>query len=342
MVEEKPIVYILRGDDRESIESTLHTFYKNLGAPDMAEMNTTRLEGTSATLNDLKSAALSMPFLTERRMVILENALKLYDGKDREKERAEFLALLEALPPTTALILILPDSQKYTHGTYVWEKYPEKHWFMRWVKKAGNRTFVEDCALPTDREMMGWIQSKAQENGGSFTPLAAATLAEFVGNNTQRAAQEINKLLTYVNFTRPVDDDDVRRLTVQEKISDIFALVDAIGNRNGEKALDMLHLLLDEMSFSQVYGMIIRQFRLILQAQEIIDTGGDEGDVAKLLHQHPFVAKKISAQTRQFDLATLESIYHRLLRIDIDTKTGGMDGDIALDTLIAELAYQLT
>jgi DNA polymerase-3 subunit delta len=209
---------------------------------------------------------------------------------------------------------------------------------MRWVKKAGNRTFVEDCALPTDREMMGWIQSKAQENGGSFTPLGAATLAEFVGNNTQRAAQEINKLLTYVNFTRPVDDDDVRRLTVQEKISDIFELVDAIGNRNGEKALDMLHLLLEEISFSQVYGMIIRQFRLILQAREILDAGGDEGDVAKLLHQHPFVAKKISAQTRQFDLATLESIYHRLLRIDIDTKTGGMDAEIALDVLITELS----
>ncbi len=47
MPEEKPIVYLLRGDDREEIESKLRDFYQRLGTPDMAEMNTTRLEGKS-------------------------------------------------------------------------------------------------------------------------------------------------------------------------------------------------------------------------------------------------------------------------------------------------------
>lgn len=338
MAEEKPIVYILRGDDREAIEATIQTFYDSLGSPDMADMNTTRLEGQNTTVNDLKNAALTLPFLTERRMVIVEDALKLFGGQGKKKEQAEFLALLDALPQTTALILILPDSQKYSRGAYVWEKFHDKHWLIQWAGKAGKRVYVQDCALPTEHEMQEWIRRKALASGGSFTPMAAATLTEFVGNNTQRAVQEITKLLTYVNYARPVDDDDVRRLTVQDEASDIFELVDAIGNRDGEKALQMLHLLLEDMSFSQVYGMIIRQFRLILQAREILDTGGDAGEVAKLLHQHPFVARKITAQTSKFDLQTLESIYHQLLRIDIDSKTGGMDGDIAMDVLIARLA----
>ena len=338
MAEEKPIVYILRGDDREAIESHIQTFYDSLGSPDMADMNTMRLEGQNTTINDLKNAALSLPFLTERRMVIVEDALKPYGGQGKQKEQAEFLTLLDALPQTTALILILPDNQKYSRGATVWEKLHDKHWLIQWATKAGKRAYVQDCALPTEHEMREWIRRKALANGGSLTPQAAATLAEFVGNNTQRASQEINKLLTYVNYARPVDDDDVRRLTVQEEISDIFELVDAIGNRDGDKALNMLHLLLEDMAFSQVYGMIIRQFRLILQAREILDAGGDAGEVAKLLHQHPYVAKKITAQASQFDLQTLESIYHWLLRIDIDSKTGGMDGDIAMDVLIARLA----
>ena len=338
MAEEKPIVYILRGDDREAIESHIQTFTENLGSPDMAELNTTRLEGQNTTVNDLKNAALTLPFLTERRMVIVEDALKPYGGQGKHKERAEFLALLDTLPQTTALVLILPDSQKFKSGAYKWENYHDKHWFIQWAAKAGKRVYVEDCALPTAREMQTWILRKALANGGSLTPQAAATLVEFVGNNTQRAAQEINKLLTFVNFARPVEDDDVRYLTVQDKTSDIFELVDAIGNRDGKKALGMLHLLLADMSFSQVYGMIIRQFRLILQAREILDTGGDAGNVAKLLHQHPFVARKVTAQASQFDLQTLESIYHQLLRIDVDSKTGGMDGDIAMDVFIARLA----
>jgi len=115
-------------------------------------------------------------------------------------------------------------------------------------------------------------------------------------------------------------------------------MVDAIGTRNGKKALEMLHLLLEDNEVIQIFGMIIRQFRLILQSREIIDAGGNEQDVAKNLHQHSFVASKISAQARQFDLTTLESIYRQLLKIDVDMKTGEMPGDIALDLLIAQLA----
>ena len=153
MAEEKPIVYILRGDDREAIESTIQTFSENLGVPDMAEMNTTRLEGQNTAINDLKNAALSLPFLTERRMVIVEDASKRFEGKEREKERAEFLSLLDTLPQTTALILILPDNQKYSRGATLWEKFHEKHWLIQWATKVGKRAYVQDCALPTEHEM---------------------------------------------------------------------------------------------------------------------------------------------------------------------------------------------
>jgi len=336
MSEEKPVVYILRGDDREEIESQIRKFYQKLGTPEMAEMNTTRLEGKSADLNDLRAATLALPFLTERRLVVVEDALKPYSGRGKQQVRQQLIALMDSLPQSTALVLVAPDSQKYNGS---WENLHEGHWLIKWTKETGSRGIVVDCALPTDREMAGWVRNKVVDLGGAITPFAASTLAEYVGTNTQRAAQEIEKLLTYVDFARPIDDDDVRRLTVQDPQSDIFEMVDAIGTRDGKKALEMLHLLLEENEVIQLFGMIIRQFRLILQAKEIMDTGGNEQDVAKILHQHSFVARKISAQTRQFDLATLESIYHQLLKIDVDMKTGEMPGDIALDILIARLAH---
>ncbi|MDY6846546.1 MAG: hypothetical protein SVP52_05370 [Chloroflexota bacterium] len=52
----KPIVYILRGDDQEAIKSHVKSLYSKLGEPDMAEMNTTRLEGKSADLNESHSS----------------------------------------------------------------------------------------------------------------------------------------------------------------------------------------------------------------------------------------------------------------------------------------------
>ncbi len=82
---------------------------------------------------------------------------------------------------------------------------------------------------------MGTGQSR--RTGGSLTPAAVLRLVEYVGNNTQRAVQEITKLLTYVNYARPVDDDDVIRLTAQEQQASIFDMVDAIGDRDGQEAV---------------------------------------------------------------------------------------------------------
>lgn len=338
MATEKPTVYILRGDDREQIESRLHDFSARLGEPDMAEMNTSHLEGKSTSLNDLRSAALAIPFLTDRRLVIVEDALQPFAGRGKEKDRQAFLNLLDSLPQTTALVLVIPDSRKYRRGSFEWETLQEKNWLIAWTVKNPEKAVTLDCALPTDAEMSQWVQAKAAELGGSLSPAAVSTLVEYVGNNTQRAAQEITKLLTYVNFARPADDDDVRRLTAQDQQASIFDMVDAIGNRDSRTAVKTLHILLEDSDALPLFGMIVRQFRLMLQAREILDAGGSPTDVSKQLKQHSYVAQKISGQARQFSLSALEEIYHQLLQIDLEGKTGGMDVGLALDVLIAQLA----
>lgn len=345
MTEAKPIVYILRGDDREAIESHIHSFYVNLGTPDMAEMNTTRLEGKIADMNDLRSAALALPFLTERRLVVLEDPLRMVEGNEAKEIRSGFIELLNKLPQSTALVLVVEDFQKNrkVSGVWklVWSKLNENHWLTKWAEYAGSRALIVDCPLPTARHMANWIREKAADLGGALTSKAAVLLADYVGSNTQRAVQEIVKLLTYVNYDRPVDDDDVRRLTVQEHQSDIFELVDAIGARDGQTAIELLHRILEEDEIPPVFGMIVRQFRLLLQAREVMEMGGGEGDLVKTLGLHSFVARKISGQTGHFSLAELEAIYQLLHEMDLAMKTGGMDGETALDIFITRVSKRL-
>jgi DNA polymerase-3 subunit delta len=84
--------------------------------------------------------------------------------------------------------------------------------------------------------------------------------------------------------------------------------------------------------------MVIRQFRLLLQAKDIVDSGGDSGEIAKKLRLQPFVARKLVNQSRGFTLDALEDIYHKLVDIDDAIKTSRVDTRLALDTLIASLA----
>ena len=104
---------------------------------------------------------------------------------------------------------------------------------------------------------------------------------------------------------------------------------------NGKKAQKALHQLLEEEEAFSIFGMIVRQFRLLLLAREVIDSGGQ--NLAEALSVHPFVADKLSKQARGFTLEILEGVYRRLLRIDEDVKTGIMPIDTALEMFVADL-----
>ena len=68
-----------------------------------------------------------------------------------------------------------------------------------------------------------------------------------------------------------------------------------------------------------------------------MDHNGLEGDIARQLKLHPYVARKISAQARRFSQNQLDTIYRLLLEIDSEMKTGVMSVDINVDLLIAEI-----
>ncbi len=315
------ILYIY-GTDEFAIARRLQKLQQRV---DKDRMNTSRLEARSASRDELNMAVNAMPFLAERRLVILEKPSVRYT---KPKERKEFLSFLESVPPSTVLALY----------EEVDEKKATKHWLVKWAMSAKEIARAEAFMLPKAWQTGDWIariQKEAKSQGGEIESRAAARLAEMVGQNTRQGAQEITKLLTYVNFERAITLEDVELLSVSTAQGDIFALVDALGNGQGKAAQAMLHRLLDEQDAFLIFGMVVRQFRLLLLAREVIEEGGN---VQSALKQHPFVAKKLTAQARHFSLAALEAIYKRLLKIDEDAKTSQVSLDLALDIFVMELA----
>ncbi|MBT3321957.1 MAG: DNA polymerase III subunit delta [Anaerolineae bacterium] len=288
-------------------------------------MNTTQLEARTMRKEELNTAVNAMPFLAERRLVFLEKPSGEYKGKN---QRNDFIAFLESVPETTVLVLFEEMD----------EKKAAKNWLVKWAQGAKEIARAEAFMLPKAWQTADWvvrIQKEAKSQGGEIESQAAARLAEMTGTNTRQAAQEITKLLTYANFSRPITLADVELLSVNTAQGDIFELVDALGSGRGKDAQAMLHQLLDEQDAFSIFGMVVRQFRLLLLAREVID---NRGNVQAELKQHPFVAKKLTAQARHFSISTLESIYKRLLIMDEEAKTGKTALDLSLDMLVVELA----
>ena len=327
----KPVIYLLHGDDEFAIAQFVAEMERKLGDPATAQMNTIRLEKGKLALDELIMAVQSLPFLAERRLVIVYEPLSsLKSAAMRER----FQQILTNIPPTTALALVISRPLQ----SYQDKKKNKLHWLQKWAADRGGDVYEKVFLTARGPELVRWLQKYTKSEGGELTPEGAAVLASLIGEDPRIAVQEINKLLAYVNYNRPIEPDDVEYLVAPVGSSDVFAMVDALGNRQGRQALRMLHQLFEEDAPLRLMGMVVRQFRLLIQTRELLDAGYRQDDIARELKTHRFVIGKIINQARNFSQSALETIYRELLAIDQAIKIGQMDGDIALDTFIARLA----
>ena len=319
-----PHLYFLFGNDEFAITRKLKEFESDFTDPTSADMNTARLDGRSMDENDLNNAVNAMPFLAKRRLVLLQNPSSKYNNPSARKK---FLEFLEKAPDTTRLVMY----------ESVEPKEAEKHWIIKWAQKDSKRIQTKAFMLPRLKDMTGWIVNETKNQQGKIDPRAAEMLKDMVGVDTRQAGMEIAKLLAYVNWARPVTAQDVEAVCIVTSQQSVFDFVDALANGNGKSAQHLLHRLLESEDEFSLWGMVVRQFRLLLQAREILDARGNQNDVARALGVHPFVAEKTTRQAARFSIESLEYIYHKLLSIDEGVKTSQITLNLAMDMLVAEL-----
>ena len=119
-------------------------------------------------------------------------------------------------------------------------------------------------------------------------------------------------------------------------------MVDAILERRPATATRLLHQLEDEGDAPPyLLFMITRQFRLVIQAKDLLQRKCKAFDIGNRLGlASEYTRKKTIDQARQHSMTRLKDIYGQLLDTDVAIKTGrykGDKGELALDLLITEL-----
>lgn len=324
MARPAPSLYLLHGNEPLAIEDFIGRLVEKLGDPGAIALNLQSFTPETLDLAALEHACLAAPFLAPRRLIVVRHCGAALVREAARRER--FLGLLSALPPTTALVLVEPaDSQ----ATQV---------LTRWAEEHPQAALLRSFEAPRGAAFARWVVERARRMEGEIELPAAHLLAELVADDPRRADLELAKLLDYVDRRRPVRPDDVEQLTPFRGQSDVFAMVDALGEGRARQAQSLLHRLLQDESPRYAFAMIVRQFRLLLLARYAYDQGQDPSTALSL---HPFVARKVAAQARRFETAALEQAYRRLLETDLQIKSSQVPDEVALDSLIAGLALSV-
>ena len=344
--------YILHGEDELARSDLVADLRSKVGDESLRDLNTTILDGRKITLAELIHASDAIPFLADKRLVVVEGLLARLASR-RGKDAGESEPSAASKEFLSGLLDYLPRMSDSTRLVFVESRaLPATNPLLKLAAQTDKRTVIE-FPLPSKESMIGWIQKRARLHGGEITAQAASALVTAVGydprpsdrdrtseqgNKLRLLDQEIQKLLAYVNWSRPVAPQDVRLLVADAQQGDLFGMVDALAAGESKRAIVELHRLIEQGKAPlELFGMIVRQFRLMIEMKELAGQGVTGAQAAERLSLHPFVADKTGKQARAFSMAQLEVIYRRLLEIDVQIKTGQAEDVAALDLLVAGL-----
>ncbi len=200
--------------------------------------NYVRLAGGQVALDELEAASLAVPFLADRRVVIVDDLSRnslvaSAQGRRRKSSKSQPGALEELfgrLPDTTELVL-LEHSDAGFQGRLA-----------DIVRRAGGTVAPRRSLSSSERRR--WIVDRVREAGCDIDPGAAGLLAEVGPEDLNTLAGEVLKLVAFAG-EEPVRREDVMSLTsdYSEVGVTVFSFTDAVAAGNLAGAMRALRLI---------------------------------------------------------------------------------------------------
>ena len=255
----------------------------------------------------------TLPFFGDRRVVLVKNLDEL--SADEQRVIEEYLN--RGQPPTVAIFTARNVDRR-----------------SRLFKAFQKQGTVHPCDPRSAREAPTWAEGCAARLGKRIRPEAAGELVTLVGTGLRTLGLEVEKLAAYVGDRGEITVEDVEAVASRLTETSVFALTDAIGERNARKALQALESLLQTEHPLPVLGMIAGQYRRL--ARTVASGAPTEAALAAAIGVHPYAARKLLAGSRHYRASDFPEVFARLEVADRAIKSTGQP-ELALETLVVRL-----
>lgn len=336
------MIIFLYGDNdfkaRQKINEIKKKFFQEV---DPNEHSFNVLDGTSIDLDKVSEAVSTGSLFTKKRLTLIEN---IFSNK-----KTAFLEELLSYLQNNSLdkgddILIIYEPRIKNQKSKAVKASPngEKDSPLNAKEKKlfeflTQQKFVQEFKAFNASELTAWIKTEVAKRGATIKPEAISELVKNNNNNLWQINNEIEKLTNYKTIGE-ITVSDVEKICTPATDDNIFALTDALGNKNKSLTLKILEdqYRLDATD-EYLLAMLLRQFKLILQLKVIMDNGENPSKIGPSLGLHPYVAQKSAEQARRFDSQQLKMIINNLTHLDYLNKTGQTDFKTGLNLLIAKI-----
>lgn len=319
-------VYFLQGEETFFIDNIMEHIENLALEESQKSFNQFVLYGKETSFEQVVSTARKFPMMGERQVILVKEAQEMR-GWQKESDQNLLLNYLENPLPST----ILAFAYKY--------KTLDKR--TKLGKSIDKLTVSILSKSLYDNQLPGWIHGYVKAVDASISDSAVMLLAENIGNNLQRLANEINKLLLSVGEGRSIDDQLVHKYVGISKEYNTFELQKAIGTGNEKKALRIVNFFAENPKNNPLILTLFSLYSYFSRLVLVHQSGTqDPNQLSRVIGVNPFFAKEYLVAARNYNLpVTLRNLEH-LYQADLESK--GIDAIGKKEKeILTELVYKL-
>ncbi|MBW3569221.1 DNA polymerase III subunit delta [Candidatus Parcubacteria bacterium] len=304
------MIYVLSGTNwfgiKQRLDGIKSEFVKKYG-----DLAVESIDGEEVGFEQIEFALDSLPFLSDKKLVIISRLAKNKAASEKIEE------LVKNLTDSAIAVIVEPEIDK-------------RSVYYKTLKKMPG---FEEYGEHDEYESVKWLVDQAEQKGGQLSRTDAAKIIDLAGNNQQKLAGELEKLLAY---SPKITDQTIRLLVDPAPQSSIFNLLDAAFAGDLDSTLRLYE---DQRAQGaeplKILGMLTWQLHAVTLVQSA--KGKSTEQISEQSGVKPFVLQKSRQISGRLDKARLQKLIDDLLKLDIKFKTTAINQDNALKNLLATL-----
>jgi len=323
----KPL-YLLHGEEPYYIDLVSNYIEHKLLSDAEKGFNQTVLYGKDTDVMTVLNAAKRYPMMADYQVVLIKEAQEMKWGKDDDDKKTinPLLSYLENPLPSTILVFC------YKYG-----KFDKRKKTYKAIEKKG---LVYESAALYDSKIPGWIEGYIDDKGYKVNQQASLMLAEYLGNDLSKIANELEKLMLNVSPGQEITLELIHNNIGISKEYNVFELQAALGKKDVLKVNRIVNYFEANPKANPivlVLGNLNNFFSKVLAYHYVKDRS--QQNLARELGVNPYFVKDYEQAARSYDYGKTMHIISYLREYDLKSK--GVESSAEDGALMKELMFKI-
>jgi DNA polymerase-3 subunit delta len=279
------------------------------------DLNYMMVYGWEARLSDTLEFLQTLPFLGNRRLLVIREIQKF----DEWKHLTGYLKD----PNPSSLLLMTSSELKRSNAQF---------------KALSVNAKISELRRPYGKALVKWVDDRFKGEGKEIDTQLSQILIQTAGENLGILTAEIDKIVLSSGTRDTITQEDLA-VSVPGGVEVVFNFLDALGEHNSTKAISSLKtLLMNDSPPEYLVHMMAWHYRQLLRGSELVRSGLSPTQAAvKMGKKYSGLKEKFARQLGRAADDDLVRALEILADCDRELKSGHVPQGVLLDRVVLEL-----